>query len=110
MSRSAVQQYRTRSKNKPSCHGSRNGKPSRREIENDVLRTVRQFGSEVSQSMKKRAAGLREKAEDCLTQGRKKARSLERKVERRIEQRPLSTLLAAAGMGMLIGVLAARRR
>lgn len=110
MSRSGLQNRTESKRNKQSWNGSRNGKPIAREIEGDVLRTVRQFGSEVSRTMKQGAAGLREKAADCLTQGRKKARKLERSVERRIERRPLSSLLAAAGLGLLIGVLAARRR
>lgn len=108
MSRNGLQ-FATK-RNKQSSNASRNGKALTREIEGDVLRTVRQFGSDVSRSMKQRAEGLREKAAGCIKQGRKKARSLERSVERRIEKRPLSTLLAAGGLGLLIGVLATRRR
>ncbi len=113
MSRSGLQQYRTQSqskRNKPSWNGSRNGKPTTRELEGDLLNTVRQFGSDVSRSVRQCATGLRNGAAQYLKQGRKRARSLEKSVERRIEQRPLSTLMAAAGVGVLIGVLAARRR
>ena len=108
MSRSALQSRTDSKRNKQSCNGSRNGKCSG--IENDVLRTVRQFGSEVSRTVKQRAAGFRDTAKGCLKQGRKKARSLERSAQRRVEEQPIRSLLAAAGIGLLIGVLAGRRR
>jgi ElaB/YqjD/DUF883 family membrane-anchored ribosome-binding protein len=60
--------------------------------------------------MKQRATGLRETAADCVKQGRKKARSLNRSMERRIEDRPLTSLLAAAGLGLLVGIFCARRK
>lgn len=108
MSRSGLQSRTDSKRNKQSCNGSRNGKCS--SIENDVLRTVRQFGSEVSRTVKQRAAGFRDTAKGCLKQGRKKARSLERTAQRRVEEQPIRSLLAAAGIGLLIGVLAGRRR
>jgi ElaB/YqjD/DUF883 family membrane-anchored ribosome-binding protein len=110
MSRTAFENRTASKRNKQSLNGCRNGKLAGRGIEGDVLRTVRQFGSELTRSMKQRATGLRETAADCVKQGRKKARSLERSVERRIEDRPLTSLLAAAGLGLLVGMICTRRK
>ncbi len=62
MSRSGLLQNRTQSKrNKASWNGSRNGKPTSKDLEGNLLNTVRHFGSEVSRSVKQRTAGLRER-------------------------------------------------
>jgi ElaB/YqjD/DUF883 family membrane-anchored ribosome-binding protein len=52
---------------------------------------------------------LRESASDCKDQGRDKVQQVERTIEQYIRERPLKTLLIAAGVGLLLGRFWMRR-
>jgi ElaB/YqjD/DUF883 family membrane-anchored ribosome-binding protein len=86
----------------------RNGKADN--TERDLLRSIRQLGSDVTGSLKKRTAGLRETAADSLNQSRKQLHSLKCSAKKRIKQRPFASLAIAAGAGLLIGWCIKRRR
>jgi ElaB/YqjD/DUF883 family membrane-anchored ribosome-binding protein len=87
-----------------------NGSSGPHVSEANVLRSVRQLGTDVTRSMKAHARDLGETATGYLKQSRKKARSLEQSLERQIEQRPIPAVLTAAGIGLLVGIFCARRR
>jgi len=78
--------------------------------ETDVLRSIRQLGTEVTQSVKARAKDLGETANEYLKKGRKRADALEQAIQRRVVKRPLAAVLAAAGLGVLIGMFCRRRK
>ena len=52
---------------------------------------------------------IKEAASGYVEQGREKAEALGRAVEGQVKEWPLSALLIAAGVGLLIGVVVARR-
>ena len=87
-----------------------NGKTRMHEAEVGVLHSVRQLGSDVSRSMRSRAKEFGETATIVFDKGREKARDFKQSVEERVQQRPVTSLLAAAGLGLLIGVIYGRRR
>jgi ElaB/YqjD/DUF883 family membrane-anchored ribosome-binding protein len=87
-----------------------NGSSDAHVSEANILRSVRQLGTDVTRSMKTRARDLGETATGYLKESRKKARSLEQSLERQIEQRPMTAILTAAGLGLLVGIFFARRR
>lgn len=51
----------------------------------------------------------KEAASGCIRQGREKVEALGRAVEGKVKEWPLSALLVAAGVGVLVGVVVARR-
>ena len=102
----AGRNHRRQSKQSSSeaSNGSRNG-----HAEADLLHSIRRLGSDVSRSMKSRAKDLGETANAYLKRGRKKAGKLEQAIERRVVKRPLAAVLAAAGVGLVIGMFCRRR-
>ena len=87
-----------------------NGKSGPHDAEFGVLHSVRQLSSDVTRSMKSRAKDFGETATIVFDKGREKARDLKQSVEERVQERPLTSLLAATGLGLLIGVIYGRRR
>ena len=87
-----------------------NGKGYATETERDVLATVRELSSDASQSMKRRAAELKETAADYITKSRKKVRALRKSAKQQVKHNPKAALCIAAGMGLLIGVCLGRRK
>ena len=52
---------------------------------------------------------IKDAASEYIDQGREKAAALGRSVEEQVKEWPLSALLVATGVGVLIGVVLARR-
>jgi ElaB/YqjD/DUF883 family membrane-anchored ribosome-binding protein len=99
---------------KQNCAASRNGAAHNgaihRDTENDFLRIVQKMGAEIKKSMKRRAADMKETAGDYLTQGKKKARSVEKAIGKKIGQRPVTSLAIAAGCGLVLGWCCRRKK
>jgi len=87
-----------------------NGSTGKQTPELSVLHSARQLRSDVARSMKAQANSFRQTATGYLHQSRKKARAIEQAAQRRIEQRPFTAVLAAAGLGLLVGIFCGRRR
>lgn len=110
MSHSTLANRNHRRQTKQARASELNGSTGKHMPELSVLRSVRQLGSEVTRSMKEQAKNLGETATGYLNESRKKARAIEQSAQRQIEQRPLTAVLAAAGVGLLIGIFCGRRR
>ena len=63
----------------------------------------------VRKEVQRELGAAREAAGDMLERGREKAEELREGVSDRIRERPLTSVLVATGVGVLIGVLLARR-
>ncbi|HTQ38208.1 MAG TPA: hypothetical protein VMJ32_04235 [Pirellulales bacterium] len=92
------------------AHRNGNGKGYAMETESNLLTTVRELSSDATQSMKRRAAELKESAADYITKGRKQVRALRKSAKLKVKQNPKAALGIAAGVGLLIGACLCRRR
>ncbi len=79
-------------------------------MERDLLSAVKHFGSEISHAVKQRAAGARGTASAYVSKGKLHAQSVEQAVGKRIQARPIASLVAAAGFGVIMGTILGRRR
>jgi ElaB/YqjD/DUF883 family membrane-anchored ribosome-binding protein len=75
---------------------------------NDLLHKAQQFGSEASSAVRESLDGMRDTATDYYRTGRDKARDFEQALEQRVQDRPLMSVLAAVGIGFLVGYLCKR--
>ena len=110
MSRSTLANRNHRRETKQAPSGELNGSNGKHTPELSVLHSVRQFGSDVSRSMKAQAKNLGQTATGYLHESRKKAHAFEQATQRRIEQRPITAVLMALGVGLLLGIVFGRRR
>ncbi len=74
-----------------------------------VIRTAEQTAGDLAQKAQERLDSLSQVASDYVQQGQKKAQQLTRSVSGEVRERPMAALLAAAGLGLLIGVYLKRR-
>lgn len=84
-------------------------RPPLREKATEVLHAVREMGSDAKKMAQERVAKLRGSASEYLQQGRTKAESLEKSFEDGIRQKPVRSILIAAGLGFVLGVFLRRR-
>ncbi len=81
-------------------HASANGLHQGFTAIGDVVRT------EVRREMRH----LKERAGELVEQGKSKARAVKESAAERVSEHPLSSVLVAAGVGLLIGLMFGRRR
>jgi ElaB/YqjD/DUF883 family membrane-anchored ribosome-binding protein len=110
MSHSTLANRNHRRQTKHARGGELNGSSTRHTPESSVLHSVKQLGSDVTRSMKARAKNFGQTANGYLNESRKKAHAFEEAAQRKIEQRPLTSVLVAAGLGLLVGIFCGRRR
>ena len=91
-------------------------KETGKEVGNDVLSAVQQFGSDAKRVVQEKAGELKdtaadylEQGKDLLVQGKDKAMDLEHSIEDSIRAQPMTSVLVAAGLGIAIGCLINRR-
>jgi len=75
----------------------------------EVKRNIEQLGALARKAAQETVGGLRHSALAKLDRKRERASELERGVEGRIRERPLRSVLVAAGVGMILGFLWRRR-
>jgi len=110
MSHSTLANRNHRRQTKQARASELNGSTGKHTPEMRVLHSVRQLGSDVTRSMKAQAKNFGQTATGYVNKSRKKAHALEQAAQRRIEQRPLSAVLIAAGVGLIVGIFCGRRR
>jgi ElaB/YqjD/DUF883 family membrane-anchored ribosome-binding protein len=64
----------------------------------------------VRKEVRREVERVREAAGDLVDRGREKADEMRESVSERVRERPLTSLLIAGGIGLLLGMYAARRR
>lgn len=75
----------------------------------ELSEDLRAMGSQVGEVAREQYEHVRGRALDFVKQGQKKARDWEAGMEEYIQERPVKSLLIAAGVGMLIGMFWRRR-
>jgi len=75
----------------------------------NIARTLRSMQRDAVGAVKEGMEQLGETASDYVRQGRRKARSIEVSAQRTIKQRPITSVLAAMGVGFLVGRFFTRR-
>ena len=70
---------------------------------------AQQAAGQVRDVAQERLGQLRNTAEEYYQMGRDRASDLERTLEERIREKPLNSVLMAAGLGVLLGIIWTRR-
>jgi ElaB/YqjD/DUF883 family membrane-anchored ribosome-binding protein len=82
----------------------------RRHDAGDLHETVSAIAELVRREVRREIGQVREKAGEVVEKGRRKAREAREGMAERIRERPLTSLAIAGSVGLLIGLLARRRR
>ena len=70
-----------------------------------VSQSLRDMGSQVRDQASEKYNQLRDQAADYYQQGRQRAEEWEQGLEQYVQEKPIQSLLIAAGVGMLLGIL-----
>jgi len=70
-----------------------------------VTQSLRDMGSQVRDQASEKYNQLRDQAADYYQQGRQRAEEWEQGLEQYVQEKPIQSLLIAAGVGMLLGIL-----
>ena len=76
-----------------------------RETAQQVQENLRNLGGQVRDAATQQYGQLRDQATNYYEQGRQRATEMEQSLEQYVHEKPLQSLLIAAGVGMLLGVL-----
>ena len=76
-----------------------------RETAQQVQENLRNLGSQVRDTATQQYGQLRDQATQYYEQGRQRATEMEQSLEQYVHEKPIQSLLIAAGVGMLLGVL-----
>jgi ElaB/YqjD/DUF883 family membrane-anchored ribosome-binding protein len=78
---------------------------SLRDTAGQVGENIRNLGSQVRDQATEQYNQLRDQASDYYEQGRQRAMEMEQSLEQYVQEKPIQSLLIAAGVGMLLGIL-----
>ena len=81
------------------------GQGGLRDSAKEVKENLRELGSQVRDTATQQYEQLREQASDYYQQGRDRAMEMEQSLEQYVQEKPIQSLLIAAGVGMLLGIL-----
>lgn len=70
-----------------------------------VQENLRDLGGQVRDAATEQYQNLRQTASDYYEQGRQRAQEWEQGLEQYVQEKPIQSLLIAAGVGMLLGIL-----
>ncbi len=76
----------------------------------EVLHAVREMGADAKKMAQEKVAKIRDSATEYLHQGRAKAENIEKSFEDGIRQKPLRSVVIAAGIGLVLGIFFRRRQ
>ena len=85
--------------------GTSGGASDIREAASQVGQNLRDLGGQVRDTATQQYEQLRQQAGDYYEQGRQRAMEMEQSLEQYVQDKPIQSLLIAAGVGMLLGVL-----
>jgi len=89
-----------------STAGNRSGAPGDSTLQDDLSGMADTVRKEVRRELDR----VREAAGEMVDRGRESVERVRENVSDRVRERPLTSVLIAGGIGMLLGMLAARRR
>ena len=70
-----------------------------------VGQNIRDLGGQVRDVATEQYEQLKNQAQDYYEQGRERAREMQQNLESYVQEKPIQSLLIAAGVGMLLGIL-----
>lgn len=76
-----------------------------RETAQQVQENLRNLGGQMRDQANQQYGQLRDQATEYYEQGRQRATEMEQSLEQYVHEKPIQSLLIAAGVGMLLGVL-----
>jgi ElaB/YqjD/DUF883 family membrane-anchored ribosome-binding protein len=76
-----------------------------KEAAQQVKQNIRDLGSQAREAATQQYDQLRDQATEYYEQGRERAREIEQSLEQYVQEKPIQSLLIAAGVGMLLGIL-----
>jgi ElaB/YqjD/DUF883 family membrane-anchored ribosome-binding protein len=76
-----------------------------RETAQQVQQGIRDMGSQVRDAAGEQYENLRSQASEYYDQGRQRAQEWEQGLEQYVQEKPIQSILIAAGVGMLLGIL-----
>ncbi len=76
-----------------------------REKASEVASNLRDMGSQVRDAATEQYQNIKESASEYYQAGRDKAAQWENQLEEYVRERPIKSLLMAAGVGVLLGIL-----
>jgi ElaB/YqjD/DUF883 family membrane-anchored ribosome-binding protein len=71
----------------------------------EVTQNIRNIGSQARDAAGEKLNELRHQANEYYDQGRQQAQEWERTLEQYVQEKPIQSLLIAAGVGLVIGAL-----
>ena len=89
--------------NEPTGQGGATG--DIRETASQVGQNIRDLGSQMRDAASQQYDQVRQQAQEYYEQGRERAREIEQSLEQYVQEKPIQSLLIAAGVGMLLGIL-----
>jgi ElaB/YqjD/DUF883 family membrane-anchored ribosome-binding protein len=85
--------------------GQQGGTGQLRDTAAEVKQNLREMGGQVRDAATEKYEQLRTQASDYYEQGRQRAQEWEQGLEQYVQEKPVQSLLIAAGVGMLLGLL-----
>jgi ElaB/YqjD/DUF883 family membrane-anchored ribosome-binding protein len=70
-----------------------------------VGQQLRDMGTQMRDQAQEKFEQMRQQANEYYEQGRERAREIEQSLEQYVQEKPIQSLLIAAGVGMLLGIL-----
>jgi ElaB/YqjD/DUF883 family membrane-anchored ribosome-binding protein len=70
-----------------------------------VQQNIREMGGQVRAAAEEKYENLRDQAQEYYEEGRQRAHEWEQGLEQYVQEKPIQSLLIAAGVGMLLGIL-----
>ena len=70
-----------------------------------VTQNLRSIGSQARDAANEKLNDLKQQANDYYDQGRERAEAWEQGLEQYVQEKPIQSLLIAAGVGLVLGVL-----
>ncbi|MGB7157417.1 MAG: hypothetical protein WBD40_05090 [Tepidisphaeraceae bacterium] len=81
------------------------GQGQMRETAAQVQENLRNLGGQVRDAASEKYSKLREQAGEYYEHGRQRATEMEHSLEQYVQEKPIQSILIAAGVGVLLGVL-----
>src|SRR5689334_249374 len=85
--------------------GGTSGASDLRDAASQVGQNLRDLGGQVRDTATQQYEQLRDQASEYYEQGRQRAMEMEQSLEQYVQDKPIQSLLIAAGVGMLLGML-----
>jgi ElaB/YqjD/DUF883 family membrane-anchored ribosome-binding protein len=89
--------------------GQQSGQANLRETAAEVKENLRDIGTQVRDQATQQYEQMRDQANQYYEEGRRRAMEMEQTLEQYVQEKPIQSLLIAAGIGMLLGMIWKRR-